>query len=78
MSIVRVAIAVADDALERAEEILHACHALGFRGDTTLTGVGVFTGLIRADRLEALRAIPGIAAVEPQRDVIIHTPPRPT
>jgi hypothetical protein len=77
MSRVRVAIAVADDALERMEEVVRACRALGFRGDSTLTGVGVFTGVIEAETIGALRAVPGVAAVELERATRIHRPPRP-
>jgi hypothetical protein len=76
MSQIRVAIAVGDDALERVEEVVRACRALGFRKDSTLTGVGVFTGWVEADKVAALRAVPGVAAVELERSIRIHTPPR--
>jgi hypothetical protein len=74
---IRVAIAVADDALQRLEEVAVACRALGFRSDSTLTGVGVFTGSADAGSLAALRAVPGVAAVELERDIRIHRRPRP-
>jgi hypothetical protein len=73
---IRVAIAVADEALTRVGEVAYACHALGFRTDSILTWVGVFTGSIEADCLAALRAIPGVAAVELERPPRIHRPPR--
>jgi hypothetical protein len=73
---VRVAIAVTDDALKRVGEVADACHALGFQMDSTLTWVGIFTGSIEADRLEALRAVPGVAAVELARPTRIQRPPR--
>jgi hypothetical protein len=76
MSRIRVAIAVDDDALEQVEDVVRACRALGFLRDSTLTGVGVFTGSIEVDNLGALRAVPGVAAVEPQRDIRIHGRPR--
>jgi hypothetical protein len=78
MSRIRVALAVDDDALERVQEVVLACRALGFVGDSTLTGVGVFTGSIEADRLGALRSVPGVAAVEIERGVRIHRSPRGT
>jgi hypothetical protein len=74
MNRIRVAIAVDDEALDRVEEVVRACRALGFRGDSTLTGVGVFTGFIEVDNLDALRAVPGVAAVELERDVRITRP----
>jgi len=78
MSRVRVAIAVADDALNQLPEIVELCRSLGFRPDSTLTGVGIFTGSVEADALEALRKLPGVAAVELERDTRIHRPPRPS
>jgi hypothetical protein len=64
---VRVAIGVADEALDRIADVFRDCRALGFRSDSTLMGVGVFTGWADADQLEALRAVPGVAAVELER-----------
>ncbi|MGA2188464.1 MAG: hypothetical protein ABSH33_08040 [Steroidobacteraceae bacterium] len=72
MSRIRVAVAVEDDALEHVEEVARACRALGFHDDSTLTSVGVFTGSIEIDSVEALRAIPGVAAVELERSSSIH------
>jgi hypothetical protein len=77
MSRIRVAIAVADEALERMEEVVRACRALGFRADSTLSGVGVFTGVVEAEAVGALRAVPGVAAVELERATRIHRPSRP-
>lgn len=64
---VRVAIGVADEALERIPDVFRDCRALGFRADSTLMGVGVFTGWADVDQLAALRAVPGVAAVELER-----------
>jgi hypothetical protein len=72
---IRVAVAVADDALERLNEVVRACHAVGFRADSTLTGVGVFTGFIDEDNVAALRAVAGVAVVEPEHKMRI--PARP-
>lgn len=74
MSVIRVAIAVDDNALERVEEVVRACRALGFHPDSTLTGVGVFTGFVDAESVAALRAVPGVAAVEVERVSRIHRP----
>lgn len=76
MTRIRVAVAVSDDALERMDEVAVACRALGFRADATLAGVGVFTGSIPAESVEALRAVPGVAAVELEHKLRIHTNPR--
>ena len=68
MSRVRIAIAVTDDALGRMQEVVHACQALGFRADSTLPWVGIFTGLVEAELIGMLRMIPGVAAVEIERE----------
>jgi len=74
MNVIRVAIAVDDDALGRVEEVARVCRTLGFRADSTLTGVGVFTGFVDEQCVAALRAIPGVAAVEVERATRIHRP----
>jgi hypothetical protein len=73
---IRIAVAVADDALERLGEVMAACRALGFRADSTLTGVGVFTGFMDENKLAALRAVPGVAAVELEHRMQIRPPVR--
>jgi hypothetical protein len=72
MSRIRIAVAVTDAAIERMQEVVHACRALGFRADSTLPGVGVFTGSIDTGTLGALRKIPGVAAVEVEHEIRIH------
>jgi hypothetical protein len=74
MSRVRVAIAVADHALQRLHDVADACRALGFRADSTLTGVGIFTGSIDAGALGALRSLPDVAVVELEGDIRLHRP----
>jgi hypothetical protein len=73
MSQIRVAIAVADEALERVQEVLAACRALGFQPDSALTGVGIFTGRMEAQKVGAVLKVPGVAAVELDRSIRIHT-----
>jgi hypothetical protein len=70
---IRVAIAVEDDALAQVEDIVRACSAVGFRSSCELIVVGVVTGSVDPDKLQALRAVPGVAAVEVQHDVRIHS-----
>ncbi len=49
--------------------VLDAAAAVGFRVEQALPIIGVATGTINADQLTALRAIPGVASVEPDRRV---------
>jgi hypothetical protein len=76
MAQIHVAIAVTDDALPRLMEVIQACRDLGFRADSTLSGVGIVTGFIDARALDALRALPGVAAVELENDIRIRPSPR--
>ena len=69
---IRVAVAVEDCALERLTELRAACLAQGFDLETELAGVGVFVGSVHPVDIERLRAIPGVAAVEPERPVRTH------
>lgn len=67
MQRVRVAVAVADSALERLPEVLSACRACGFESDVALATVGIVLGSVPPSQLGQLRAVPGVAAVERQR-----------
>lgn len=70
---IRIAIALADDAFGRSDDILDACRALGFESDAALTGVGIYTGSIELERVASLRTIAGVAAVELERQTQIHS-----
>jgi hypothetical protein len=65
---VNVAVAVADDARSCIYEVAAACRALGLDHTATLTGVGVLTGSVESAGLAKLRAVPGVVAVEVERE----------
>lgn len=67
MSRVNVAVAVADDALDCLLEVAAECRALGFAHTDTLIAVGILMGSVEFERLEELRAVPGVMAVEIER-----------
>jgi len=64
---IRVAVAVADEAIERIDEVAARCQAVGFRRDVTLAGIGVFTGSVELRWLAVLTSIPGVLAVAARR-----------
>ena len=68
MSRVNVAVAIADDARSRIYEVAAACRALGLDHTATLAVVGVLTGSIKTEELAKLWAIPGVLAVEVEKD----------
>lgn len=65
---VNVAVAVADDARSCIYEVAAACRALGLEHTATLAGVGVLTGSVESVDLGKLRAVPGVVAVEVERE----------
>jgi hypothetical protein len=68
VSRVNVAIAVAEDARLRIYEIAANCRALGFEHVSTLADIGVLTGSAELDLLPRIRRLPGVVAVEIERE----------
>ena len=62
-----VAIAVADEARDRIDEVAAACRARGLIHTSTLTEIGVLMGSAELNSLARLRAVPGVVAVELER-----------
>ena len=63
-----VAIAVADEDRDRIFEVAATCRALGLDHKSTLTDIGVLLGSLELDNLLRVRAVPGVVAVEIERD----------
>jgi len=63
-----VAIAVAEDARGRIYEVAAVCKAVGLEHTSTLTDIGVLLGSVELDDLLSLRAVPGVVAVEVERE----------
>ena len=72
MSRVNVAIAVAEDAQLRLYEIAAACRALGFEHLSTLADIGVLTGSAELEMLPRIRRLPGVVAVEIEREFYVR------
>ena len=68
MTRANVAIAVADEARDRIFEVAATCRALGLDHTATLTDIGVLLGSLELDNLLRVRAVPGVVAVEIERD----------
>ena len=64
MTRIHVAIAVVGDARSRLYEVATICRRLGFGHTSTNTDVGVLQGLAELEDLPALRAVPGVLAIE--------------
>jgi hypothetical protein len=77
MNRVRVAVAVGEKDRDRIDEIARACGSIGFELDTTLRTIGVLTGSVESEDLPKLRQVPGVTAVEPEREFRLPPPTRP-
>lgn len=75
---VKVAVAIGEEALDRIHEVAEACRVLGFRHDSTLVRIGVLVGSVEAGDLARLRAVPGVTAVEIEREFQHGRPPNPS
>jgi hypothetical protein len=70
----KITISVADDALDRIDDVVAALENSGMHIDQVLRPIGVITGSAETQRVQALGAVAGVAAVEPQRTVQLPPP----
>jgi hypothetical protein len=70
----KITISVADDAIDRIDEVVAALEDGGMHVDQVLRPLGVITGSVDTQRVQALGAVSGVAAVEPQRTVQLPPP----
>jgi len=61
---INVVIAVTRDAWYRLYEVATVCRALGFGHTSTISDIGVLKGSAEIEDLPALRAVPGVLAIE--------------
>jgi hypothetical protein len=71
----KITISVADDALDRIDDVVAALEGGGMRVEQVLRPLGVITGSVEdTQHVQALGALSGVAAVEPQRTVQLPPP----
>jgi hypothetical protein len=70
----KITISLADDAIDRIDEVVAALEDGGMQVDQVLRPLGVITGSVDRQRVQALGAVAGVAAVEPQRTVRLPPP----
>ena len=70
----KITISVADDAIDRIDEVVAALEDGGMQVDQVLRPLGVITGSVDTQRVQALGAVSGVADVEPQRTVQLPPP----
>lgn len=69
-----VIVTVADSHLAAVGELAGLLRDAGMDVDVVLPAIGIVTGSVDADKLAAIAAVPGVAAVEEQRDVQLPPP----
>jgi hypothetical protein len=70
----KITISVADDAIDRIDEVVTALESGGMHVEQVLRPIGVITGSVDTQRVHALGNVAGVAAVEPQRTVQLPPP----
>jgi hypothetical protein len=69
-----VNVAIADEHLDDVSAVLRRLTAAGLEVHRTLPTIGTVTGAIDQDRLDALREVEGVTAVEQAREVGVPPP----
>ncbi len=77
MGRIRLTLCVDDSHADDLGDIAGAARRAGMTVEQELSGIGVLTGSIDADNLDALRAIAGVTSVEQERDVTLPPPGSP-
>ena len=68
-----ITVTVADSHLAGIDELAAQLRDAGMEVDGVLAAIGVVTGSVDSERLAAIAALPGVAALEVERTV--HLPP---
>ncbi len=74
---VEILVSIADDWLERADEVEAALRRAGVEIDSRLEATGIIVGTATEDVTRGLGSIPGVAAVEVSRTFRIPGPDSP-
>jgi LmbE family N-acetylglucosaminyl deacetylase len=69
-----VNVAIADEHLDDVSSVVARLAAAGMEVHEALPTIGAVTGTIDRDRLDALRKVEGVTAVEPSREVGVPPP----
>jgi hypothetical protein len=70
----KVTVSVADDAIGRIDEVVTALENGGMHIEQVLRPIGMITGSVDTQRVQALGSVAGVAAVEPQGTVQLPPP----
>jgi hypothetical protein len=74
MAKTQVNISVEDNYLDRIDDVLRRLQKAGLGSSRQMKDIGVITGSVEQDQVEALRRVPGVASVEQSRQISIPEP----
>lgn len=74
MAAIEVNVSVDPAYLARFTSVARAARKAGLTVTQQLKGIGVLSGSIEASKLDALAAVPGIAAIEVNREIKLAPP----
>ena len=74
MAKVSLLVSVDDEHLDRFSEVVRGVEDVGMEVEQRLEDLGVLTGSIDSERVEALRRVEGVSHVEESRDFQIPPP----
>jgi hypothetical protein len=74
MAKVRLSVSISDSHMGRISDVAAAAERAGMEVEQQLPQIGVLTGTIEQDRLQALQRVPGVQHVEEEREVGIAPP----
>lgn len=74
MATAKVQVAIANDYLDRIDEVVRRCKQAGLKVEQQLEFIGVITGSIGVERLAALQKVEGVSSVEQTRAYDIPPP----
>jgi hypothetical protein len=69
-----VNVSVSDDHLDHFEQVVRELEETGLNVEQQLEAVGIVSGSIDSAKLEDLRKVNGVAAVEPSRNIQLEPP----
>lgn len=67
-------VSMTDSGVEQLPTVVAALREAGLAVEDVKAAIGIILGSVDADRLDALRAVPGVGAVEPQGQFRIAPP----
>jgi len=70
----KITVAIADNYTDRMSEVVQKAQAAGMHVDQSLERLGVITGSIAPEKLQALSQVEGVLHVDPSQEIHLAPP----